>query len=224
MKVFQPLQFFTSVVKCMLHYEIMDVQPMWTVDAGSLVMLPIRRKKWTIKSLNKLFFASLMLFKMQKPKKKSSKLISNYNWIQLLTMWKADTNWEKQQHKLSTCRTTMHKKIISNCWRKGGWMREMCWTKGAYFNITVKNQPGMSFTSSCPAVSEWHWYKSLCQEREGRLNWRRNGRSKFKAGLWEVVLFDPSLPGQLLSISLHSGHAVSTKQGGYCTDVQALLG
>lgn len=39
-----------------------------------------------------------------------------------------------------------------------------------------------------------------------------------------MVLFDPSLPGQLLSISLHSGHAVSTKQGGYCTDVQALLG
>lgn len=39
-----------------------------------------------------------------------------------------------------------------------------------------------------------------------------------------MTLCDPSLPGQLLSSSLHSGHAVSPKQGGYCMDVQALMG
>lgn len=103
-------------------------------------------------------------------------------------------------------------------------MREMCRTKRAYFHIIGRHQLRLSFSSFCPAVNKWHWYKSLCQEREGRLSWRRNRRSKFKAGLWEVMLFDPSLPGQLLSSLLHSGHAVSTKQGGYCTDVQALLG
>lgn len=110
-------------------------------------------------------------------------------------------------------------------------MKEMCQTKGStYFQIIISQNIWRDQTQrlSLSSLLSRQWMSGTgithYVRREGRLSWMRIGRSEFKTGLWEVTSCDPSLPGHLWSISLHSGHAESTKQGRYCMDMQPPLG